>query len=136
MDSTDNAQGNPDNSYRGQYHAHPYGEFNMVVPLTPGAALAGPAGWREAGWTARAPGSHLAAKARGLDTCGQVSFARFHSVIASHLRLPAEDVTACGMEMGFGETNAEVNRVRMPRRSVAEFASLHGFEDLPEGVTA
>jgi hypothetical protein len=65
MDSTDNAQGNPDNSYRGQYHAHPYGEFNMVVPLTPGAALAGPAGWREAGWTAPAPGSHHYPEAKG-----------------------------------------------------------------------
>lgn len=65
MDSSGNTQGNPEGSYRGQYHAHPYGEFNMVVPLTPGAALRGPNGWCEAGWTAPGPGSHHHPEARG-----------------------------------------------------------------------
>jgi Domain of unknown function (DUF4863) len=65
MDSTSNAQGNPGNTYRGQYHAHPYGELNMVVPLNPGAALRGPNGWCEAGWTAPAPGSHHYPEAKG-----------------------------------------------------------------------
>ena len=58
MDSTGNSQGHPDHRFRGQYHAHPYGEFNMVVPINPGAALNGPNGWCESGWTAPAPGSH------------------------------------------------------------------------------
>ncbi|MBI3434342.1 MAG: DUF4863 family protein [Proteobacteria bacterium] len=44
--------------YRGQYHAHPYGELNLVVPVDAGARLAGPNGWCGAGWTAPAPGSH------------------------------------------------------------------------------
>lgn len=65
MDSKDNEQGNPDNSLRGQYHAHPYGELNMVIPLNLGAALAGPNGWCEAGWTAPGPGSHHYPEARG-----------------------------------------------------------------------
>lgn len=65
MDSTGNSQGNPGNSYRGQYHAHPYGEFNMVVPLNAGAALGGPNGWCEAGWTAPGPGSHHYPEAKG-----------------------------------------------------------------------
>jgi hypothetical protein len=58
MDSTGNTQGNPEDSFRGDYHAHPYGEFNMVIPLNEGAALAGPNGWCHGGWTAPAPGSH------------------------------------------------------------------------------
>src|SRR5262249_45623083 len=45
-------------NYRGQYHLHPYGELNMVVPIDRGALLAGPNGWRGGGWTAPAPGSH------------------------------------------------------------------------------
>jgi len=53
-----NVQKNSEGSYRGQYHAHPYGEFNMVIPLDDGAALAGPNGWCYGGWTAPAPGSH------------------------------------------------------------------------------
>lgn len=65
MDSRGNHQGNPGGAYRGQYHAHPYGELNMVVPLDPGAALNGPNGWCEAGWTAPAPGSHHYPEARG-----------------------------------------------------------------------
>jgi hypothetical protein len=43
---------------RGDYHQHPYGELNLVVPLDPGAVLAGPLGWQGAGWTAPGPGSH------------------------------------------------------------------------------
>jgi hypothetical protein len=64
MDSRGNRQGHPDGRYRGQYHGHPYGEFNMVVPVTPGAALNGPNGWCQAGWTAPAPGSQHYPEAR------------------------------------------------------------------------
>ena len=69
----------------------------------------------------------IAAGARGLATCPQVSFARFHPVIASHLRMPAQHVTACGMSMGFAERTAPVNQVRMPRQGVLEFAQFVGF---------
>jgi hypothetical protein len=65
MDSTGNKQGHPDHRFRGQYHGHPYGEFNMVVPLNPGAALNGPNGWCFGGWTAPSPGSHHYPEAKG-----------------------------------------------------------------------
>lgn len=65
MDSTGNAQGHLDGRFRGQYHGHPYGEFNMVVPLNAGAALNGPNGWCTGGWTAPAPGSHHYPEAKG-----------------------------------------------------------------------
>ena len=65
MDSTGNQQGHPDQRVRGQYHGHPYGEFNLVVPLTPGAALNGPNGWCFGGWTAPAPGSHHYPETKG-----------------------------------------------------------------------
>ncbi|MCP9951008.1 4-hydroxylaminobenzoate lyase [Actinomadura madurae] len=51
--------------YRGQYHAHPYGEVNMVAPISPDAELLGPRGWQGAGWTAPAPGSHHYPEVRG-----------------------------------------------------------------------
>lgn len=51
--------------FRGQYHQHPYGEINMVVPLDPGAELGGPRGWQGAGWTAPDPGSHHYPEVRG-----------------------------------------------------------------------
>jgi Domain of unknown function (DUF4863) len=51
--------------YRGQYHQHPYGELNLVVPLDAGAELMGPLGWRGPGWTAPGPGSHHYPEVRG-----------------------------------------------------------------------
>lgn len=51
--------------YRGQYHAHPYGELNLVVPVDAGAELGGPNGWQGPGWTAPGPGSHHYPEARG-----------------------------------------------------------------------
>jgi hypothetical protein len=65
MDSTNNDQTNPEGAFRGDYHSHPYGEFNMVISLNEGAALAGPNGWCYGGWTAPAPGSHHYPETKG-----------------------------------------------------------------------
>lgn len=65
MDSSGDRQGRADGCLRGQFHRHPYGEFNMVVPVTPGAAMNGPNGWCNGGWTAPAPGSQHYPEARG-----------------------------------------------------------------------
>ncbi|HXZ08708.1 MAG TPA: DUF4863 family protein [Paraburkholderia sp.] len=65
LDSTDNTQHNPEGSFRADYHMHPYGEINLVVPLDEGAALAGPNGWCHGGWTAPAPGSHHFPEVKG-----------------------------------------------------------------------
>jgi hypothetical protein len=65
MDSLADAQGDPEKTFRGDYHSHPYGELNMVIPLDNGAMLAGPNGWRGAGWTAPAPGSHHYPEVKG-----------------------------------------------------------------------
>ena len=69
----------------------------------------------------------IAAKARGIDTCPQVSFAPFHDVIASHLHMSSDEVTAFGMSMGYGDPAAEVNQTKMPRERVQDFARLFGF---------
>jgi hypothetical protein len=65
LDSTGNAQHNPEGSFRADAHLHPYGEINLVVPLDEGAALAGPNGWCYGGWTAPAPGSHHFPEVKG-----------------------------------------------------------------------
>jgi nitroreductase len=73
----------------------------------------------------------IAAKARGLDTCPQVSFAPFHDVIAAHLQMAPDEVTAFGMSMGYGDPNAQVNQVPMPRECVRDFARMVGFPEEP-----
>ncbi|MDO9435235.1 MAG: nitroreductase [Hydrogenophaga sp.] len=72
----------------------------------------------------------IAASARGLGSCPQVSFARFHPVIAQHLTLGEHEVTVCGMSLGYPEPDAPINRMSMPRRDVREFVSFESF-DMP-----
>ena len=50
---------------RGQYHGHPYGELNLVVPFDKGAELKGLQGWQGPGWTAPDPGSRHFPEVRG-----------------------------------------------------------------------
>ena len=53
--------------YRGQYHAHPYGEINCVILLDEEskAELKGMQGWQSAGWTSPGPGTHHYPEVRG-----------------------------------------------------------------------
>ena len=70
----------------------------------------------------------IAARAHGLDTCAQVSFARYHGIIARHLGLGEFDVVACGMSMGYAHPCAAVNTVDTPREHVDKFATFVGFD--------
>ena len=54
-----------DDVMRGDYHGHPYGELNVVLPIDEGAELKGFQGWQGAGWTAPAPGSSHFPEVRG-----------------------------------------------------------------------
>jgi hypothetical protein len=65
MDSTATHPQDSEGSFRGDHHAHPYGEINLVVPLNEGAALAGPNGWCHGGWTVPAPGSQHFPEVKG-----------------------------------------------------------------------
>jgi hypothetical protein len=61
----DSCSSDPEVVFRGDYHAHPYGELNMVIPLNEDAMLGGPNGWCHAGWTAPSPGSHHYPEVKG-----------------------------------------------------------------------
>jgi nitroreductase len=69
----------------------------------------------------------LAAKARGLDTCAQEFFSRYHAVIRTHLPLAPEELVVCGMSLGFGDPEWAKRRRPMPKTPLDEFASFHGF---------
>lgn len=69
----------------------------------------------------------LAAKARGLDTCTQEFLSRYHRVFREHLPLKCEELVVCSMAMGFGDPDWARRRPHMPKASIEEFASLHGF---------
>jgi hypothetical protein len=44
--------------YSGQYHKHPYGEINCVIPFDDTAELKGMQGWQHEGWTSPGAGTH------------------------------------------------------------------------------
>ena len=70
----------------------------------------------------------VAARGRGLDTCPQAAFNRFHRVIERELALPATEMVVCGMSLGHADPDAPENRLATEREPVAGFARFLGFD--------
>jgi nitroreductase len=70
----------------------------------------------------------LAARARGLDTCPQVSFVRHEPVIRECLPLPAGQTVVCGMSLGWAQEGSALRQLAMPREPVEAFTVFHGFD--------
>lgn len=68
----------------------------------------------------------VAARARGLDTCPQQAFSRFHRIIEEHLALPPEQQVVCGMSLGWADPDAPINRLVSEREGVDAFARFVG----------
>lgn len=71
----------------------------------------------------------LAAHARGLATCPQVSFVRYQSTIAEQLGLASEEMVVCGISLGYADEQAPVNQLAMPREPLEGFTRWLGFEE-------
>jgi len=71
----------------------------------------------------------LAAHARGLATCPQVSFVRYQSIIAEQLTLAPGETVTCGMSLGYADKNAAVNQLDMPREPLEVFTRWLGFDE-------
>jgi len=69
----------------------------------------------------------VAARARGLDTCPQAAFTKFHRVIADQLSLPDNEMLVCGMSLGYADPDAPENRLVTERAPVESFADFRGF---------
>ena len=67
----------------------------------------------------------LAAQARGLATCPQVSFVRYQSVIADQLKFKPSESVVCGMSLGYPDDDAPLNRMQMPREPIEGFTTWH-----------
>ncbi len=69
----------------------------------------------------------LAAAGRGLQSCPQETFAKYHRILRPLLSIPAEQMVVCGISVGRGRRQ-EQGRL-MPRADIDEFATFLGFED-------
>ena len=67
----------------------------------------------------------LAARARGLDTCPQQTWAMMHRVVRPVLGLREEEMVVCGMAMGFADPDAPENALALDKEAPEEFATFH-----------
>lgn len=67
----------------------------------------------------------VAARARGLDTCPQVAFTKFHHVIADELGIPDDQMLVCGMSLGYADMSRAENTLVTEREPVASFTTFH-----------
>ncbi len=68
----------------------------------------------------------LAAAARGLQSCPQETFSKYHRILRPLLLIPAEQMVVCGVSIGRARV-VGAKRL-MPRADVDEFATFAGFE--------
>lgn len=71
----------------------------------------------------------IAAGARGLQTCPQETFSKYHALLRTLLPIPPEEIVVCGMSVGFGLGEDVSAGSLMPKVAVSEFAEFVGFED-------
>jgi len=64
----------------------------------------------------------VTARARGLHTCPQAAFTRFHRVIAEELALLPGQMLVCGMALGYADPLAVENTLETERAPVSAFA--------------
>ena len=64
----------------------------------------------------------IAAKARGLDTCPQAAWNRFHSIVFDVIGASEHEELVCAIALGYADPNAVVNTFVTPREPVENFA--------------
>ncbi|GKT24615.1 nitroreductase [Acidovorax sp. SUPP3334] len=67
----------------------------------------------------------VAARARGLDTCPQVAFTKFHPVIGAALDIPDTEMVVCGMSLGHADPDRIENTLVTERESAESFTTFH-----------
>ena len=66
----------------------------------------------------------VAARGRGLDTCAQAAFNRFHPVIRRVTGIPQEEIVMCGLALGFADMSKIENTLISEREPLDKFATF------------
>lgn len=67
----------------------------------------------------------LAAMEGGLATCPQAALAECPLIVKESLNLESDAILICGMALGYEDLEADVNKYRTPRESVANFTQYY-----------
>ncbi len=104
-----------------------YEFFNAPVALFIGIDRnLGPGQWADLGGYIHA--LMFLARAYGLDTCAQESWARMHRVVAPFVNMPPEEILFCALAIGYGDHTHPANSFRSPRAQPQEFCRFFGFD--------
>ncbi len=104
-----------------------YEFFNAPVALFIGIDRnLGPGQWADLGGYIHA--LMFLARAYGLDTCAQESWARMHRVVAPFVNMPPEEILFCALAIGYGDHTHPANSFRSPRAEPEEFCRFFGFD--------
>jgi len=104
-----------------------YEFFNAPVGLFIGIdRKLGPGQWADLGGYIHA--LMFLARAYGLDTCAQESWARMHRPVRAFVGMPPEQMLFCAVSIGYGDHAHPANSFRSPRAAPAEFCRFFGFE--------
>ena len=66
----------------------------------------------------------VAARGRGLDTCPQAAFNKFHRIIAEHIGMPETETLVCGMSLGYADLTKVENTLATEREPLANFVQF------------
>jgi len=67
----------------------------------------------------------VAARSRGLHTCPQAAFLKFHRQIGDLLDIPADQMLVCGMSLGYADESSIENSLVTEREPVSTFTTFH-----------
>lgn len=67
----------------------------------------------------------IAARGRGLHTCPQAAFLKYHHVISEVLGIPSSQMLVCGMSLGYADMDSIENSLVTEREPVSRFATFH-----------
>jgi nitroreductase len=67
----------------------------------------------------------VAARGRGLHTCPQAAFLKYHQVISEVLGIPSSQMLVCGMSLGYADARSIENTLVTEREPVSSFATFH-----------
>ncbi|ENY74299.1 nitroreductase [Pseudomonas putida TRO1] len=67
----------------------------------------------------------IAARGRGLHTCPQAAFLKYHSIITEMLAIPKSQMLVCGMSLGYADDGSIENTLVTGREPVRAFTTFH-----------
>ncbi|MFJ4156216.1 nitroreductase [Pseudomonas sp. NPDC089752] len=67
----------------------------------------------------------VAARGRGLHTCPQAAFLKYHKIISEVLEIPDHQMLVCGMSLGYANERCVENSLVTDREPVSAFTTFH-----------